>query len=544
MNYKINLKKQHGWKKHQIAENDFFYKGYLNNKKFLNVFQYILKNSNDKKKMKNFLFKLDGLFAIALTNKKSIFLITDRINSTPFIYKLNFKKTTISVSDHYLGLNLSNNEDLTVDQFQSKHFAMTGYTFLNGTIYKEVKKTSTGNFINIKNNKIDINKYYSWEPYKKKRKERISEVKINIRNLNLKIIDKLLSTIDNRTIVIPLSAGFDSRFILSGLIHRGYKNIISFSYGRNLNREMTIAKEIAKKLNVPWYPIIYNNLIVRESFNTQKYINFLQYSDNLSALYFMQDFLALEYLQRKRLIPKNSIIVNGQTGDFISGNHLINSNKNKKNEDSIKNFINKHYKNWHKLKIENFSLIKSVLEKEFNTLGIKNNTSNKLEFLEFIEFENRQSKYIMNGQRTYDFLGYSWRLPLWDKDYLDFWEKLDIKYKKNQWLYKETLIEQNWGNVWQDIEINPRPDSMYSKNIKIIRFFFKAIFFPFGQEHWHSFEKKFFDYFLSNLCSYAPFKYINIIKDKRGFSSPISWHVESYLNKKNLDWKGNPDDKK
>ena len=149
---------------------------------------------------------------------------------------------------------------------------------------------------------------------------------------------------------------------------------------------MTIAKEIAKKLNVPWYPIIYNNLIVRESFNTQKYINFLQYSDNLSALYFMQDFLALEYLQRKRLIPKNSIIVNGQTGDFISGNHLINSNKNKKNEDSIKNFINKHYKNWHKLKIENFSLIKSVLEKEFNTLGIKNNTSNKLEFLEFIEF--------------------------------------------------------------------------------------------------------------------------------------------------------------
>ena len=59
MNYKINLKKQHGWKKHQIAENDFFYKGYLNNKKFLNVFQYILKNSNDKKKMKNFLFKLN-----------------------------------------------------------------------------------------------------------------------------------------------------------------------------------------------------------------------------------------------------------------------------------------------------------------------------------------------------------------------------------------------------------------------------------------------------------------------------------------------------
>ena len=30
-------------------------------------------------------------------------------------------------------------------------------------------------------------------------------------------------------------------------------------------------------------------------------------------------------------------------------------------------------------------------------------------------FIDRQSKYVINGQRIYEYYGYEWRLPLWDK---------------------------------------------------------------------------------------------------------------------------------
>ena len=35
-----------------------------------------------------------------------------------------------------------------------------------------------------------------------------------------------------------------------------------------------------------------------------------------------QDLLAIDYLKSKKIIDRNSIIINGQTGDFITGGHI------------------------------------------------------------------------------------------------------------------------------------------------------------------------------------------------------------------------------
>ena len=190
------------------------------------------------------------------------------------------------------------------------------------------------------------------------------------------------------------------------------------------------------------------------------------------------------------------------------------------------------------MKDENTNIIREKLNKRFDKLKIKKTVSNFLEFFEMVEYEDRQSKYIMTGQRTYDFLGYAWRLPLWDKIYMDFWENVQVKYKQKQILYKETLIEQNWSNLWKGLEINPQPDSLYSYRLKLLRLFFKVCFLPIGKEFWHAFEKKYLDYFISDLCSYAPFNYLDLAKDTRVFSGPTSWYIELYLKEKKMNWKG------
>ena len=48
---------------------------------------------------------------------------------------------------------------------------------------------------------------------------------------------------------------------------------------------------------------------------------------------------------------------------------------------------------------------------------------------------------MITGQRIYECLGHDWRLPLWDNDYLDFWETVPLRFKAGQRLYNEMLHE-------------------------------------------------------------------------------------------------------
>ena len=52
--------------------------------------------------------------------------------------------------------------------------------------------------------------------------------------------------------------------------------------------------------------------------------------------------------------------------------------------------------------------------------------------------------------RVYEYFGFDWSLPLWDKDYIEFWRSVNRKFKDNQNLYENVLIRQNFGGVWKD----------------------------------------------------------------------------------------------
>ena len=192
---------------------------------------------------------------------------------------------------------------------------------------------------------------------------------------------------------------------------------------------------------------------------------------------------------------------------------------------------------WNKLFVNNKEyLLKSIAEK-VNKLNCQFDFENFHRIYEILEFEDRQVKYVINGQRLYEFFGYEWRLPLWDSLYLNFWEKVPLKYKLDQKLYKETIIETNWGNVWKDIPINPK--NSFPLWLESIRFICKIFFLTKKKSYWNNFEKKYLDYFMTKMCGYAQWNYFKIISDNRRFRNSLSWEIEKYLNKKEIWWDGN-----
>ena len=59
------------------------------------------------------------------------------------------------------------------------------------------------------------------------------------------------------------------------------------------NRDAVIAKSIADKLNVPWSYIEYNNSKMKNIFLSQKYLDFVKFSDNLTSVHFPKTTMPL-----------------------------------------------------------------------------------------------------------------------------------------------------------------------------------------------------------------------------------------------------------
>jgi len=162
----------------------------------------------------------------------------------------------------------------------------------------------------------------------------------------------------------------------------------------------------------------------------------------------------------------------------------------------------------------------------------KNNIETLHGVFECLEYLGRQSKYIVNMQRSYDFYDYSWRMPLWSNTMLDFWEGVPRVDKIDQNLYKSVLGENNWGGVWHDISVNSR--AINPSLLKPIRFISKVAFFPFGADAWHKFEMRAFEYFMNNESNSVITPYYKVLFDRRGQRHWVSWLTELYLSNKGL----------
>lgn len=240
------------------------------------------------------------------------------------------------------------------------------------------------------------------------------------------------------------------------------------------------------------------------------------------------------------------MVVNGQSGDFITGNHIPEALFQPIEDDEarldavIGALLQKHYRQWSTLRTpEVLSKIATKLKAEIGALRVwpvaKDGTHG---LYEFIEFQDRQSKYVVNGQRLYDHFGMDWRLPLWDRAYLDWWAGAPLAAKREQSLYRETLRSANWANVWRDIPVNPtriRPSW-----IRPLRLAAKIAHAPFGRDSWHRFEKRYFEYWMGTTCAFAAWPYSKVAGDRRGHRSAIAWHIENYLVSKGLAWDGTP----
>jgi asparagine synthase (glutamine-hydrolysing) len=493
--------------------------------------------------------QLDGHFRIVLICDTYAFAAVDPIRSYPILFSKEHHDLILSASGSEIETFL-NLDDQSIDPDMALSVAMSGFTIGEQTLYRQVKNLNPGHYLFYRDNQLAQKAYHIWKPWIEDNGGNEQHLSETLASVNETVIDKLIEGSDGRPILVPLSAGLDSRFIASGLKAGGYENVTCVAYGLPGNREAQASRAIAQKLGYKWIFVPYTNRKIRTDFLSDDYQNFKSYCDNLTGVHFPQDYSMVKHLVDTHQIDADTIVVNGQSGDFITGNHIPKSLlclPNKSISEPLETppileaLIAKHFRNWASLQTsENISRISEMLIAELaKVLSTTPDPKNIHGLYEFIEFQDRQSKYVVNGQRCYEYMNLGWRLPLWCRDYLDFWEQAPESVKASQNLYKTVLYKTNWGNVWHDIPINE--SVIQPAWIRPVRFLAKAIYsldITNGRKNWHRFEKRFIDYWTTTTCAFAAWPYQSVAMDQRGHYTAIAWHIADYLESKGMTWDG------
>ena len=515
-----------GWT--QLKANNFciWHTRHFQNKHIKEIKRIILKNNElNIKALKLLFLSIDYHFGLVLTDNNIVIAATDVARTYPLFYNYEINKIIISPQAR----TIANIKSVSVDKENLISYRMSGYTAGNGTLWKNINGLLAGQFL-LFNKKLSITTYYnSLSKNIKNNFNYKDKLKDNIFSLLQHTINKA----DGRRIVIPLSAGLDSRLIASGLKHMGYKNVTCFSYGLKNNFEAKTAKKIASALNYNWKFIEISQRKIKQFYQAKLYSSY--FSDNINGCSTpgIQDIYPIYKLKKLKYFTDEDIIVNGNSGDFTTGGHLPqeslewNNTTNLKDafNQSMKTHLSKHYSLWAELRNKkNDSIIKKLLFKQLQAYPLKlEKTLAPFMLYELLEFHNRQSKFVINLQRIYDYYGIDWLLPLWNKEVIDFWKVVPLEEKINQKLYKSTLYELNLSNVWsQKYNSKQKISPGWASPLRILM---KSAHVFSSQEKWHRFEKKYLNYWTDNICGYSMYKYKSIIKNSFNARNSIAWHT-------------------
>ena len=277
---------------------------------------YLITNSREKG-IETTLRMANGRFAVIGKIEDSCVAACDRLRTYPLFYCKHGNNILVSDSAHLL-LDEVNNPSLNKNGVEE--LLRCGFTLINETLINEIKQVQAGEYISYDKG-LNTHEYHNFTGYFNPDSSH-TEPGFTLPGILEEVFRTNLSALNNKPVVLPLSGGYDSRLIAVMLkkYHRG--KVITFTYGSENSPEFKIASKVAKKLNLEWIPVVYNNKLTCGYITDKTFHSFYKYSSELSSIFFFQDYFAVKYLNDNNLVPSASVFIPGHTGDILSGGHI------------------------------------------------------------------------------------------------------------------------------------------------------------------------------------------------------------------------------
>lgn len=445
----IELKYNKGF--HWLQTGNTYVKGYLfdrtgrfySSKNLLDYFKNIHSFLDLEERVKY----ASGAFSVIVNiDDENCYIATDTIRSFPLFYIRKGKHWMISDDAYYLaGLESSPQ----MNPAACLEFLATGYVTGNETLIKGIRQVQAGEILNLNIKDVRQKFYFSFHT------RGALEYDYNeMRDRSLKLLnnafEKFISSLNGRTVLVSLSGEYDSRLIAVMLKKYKYPHVVCMTYGRENNPEMELAAKVAEKLDFKLMKIVYDENMVH-GFLDKNFEDFYRFSSNLTSMFFLQDYFAVRHLKEKELIPDNTIVSLGHSGDFLGGSQL-NKHGNVFSEESYRMLANRIFDTRYIYKRPYGSLKEKIIQRIEKSLQEKYTDDNSLAYSihEDWDFKEKLAKFNFNSANTYTFFGYEFRFPFWDTDLIEFFRDLPLEARINKYLYNDVLI----SNYFDPFDLN------------------------------------------------------------------------------------------
>ncbi|WP_168408981.1 7-cyano-7-deazaguanine synthase [Acinetobacter indicus] len=387
--------------------------------------------------------QLDGFFSLVFKSERKLFVAVDHIRSYPIFYSEYNNNFYLSDNAEWVREQV---KDEIMDPVAQQEFQLLGYVTQANTLYPNVKQLQAGELLTYDIEKgLNLYQHYEFthkEPPKFDIPEQLDKLDIVARTSMQKLVDFA----NGRQIVVPLSGGYDSRLIILLLKEAGYKNVVAFSYGEKTNKEVIYSKKIADSLNIKWHFVEYNKDQFKDFWKTEELRLYQKFGSNWVSLPHIQDLIAIKSLKKLKKVENNAVFSPGHC--CVTG-YLPNLDNKIIDRQLLISELNKVHS---LISLPNNS---SILEKVYAPNDSKDLDINTFvsEFMRY-GWSERQTKFICNSVRAYEYYDFSWYLPLWDKSFSIYWCSISLNQRLERKLYIDYIkniqsiyLKEEFGNA-------------------------------------------------------------------------------------------------
>lgn len=426
---------------------------------------------------------LNGEWAIVMQKEKEgdVWMAADHRASKRLYYRIEDNNTLLCADNGFSILKDGDswNEDALL------FFRRWGNTYNGHTLIHEIKKLPEGAAACFSQNKEPrIVRYDTFtnrmQPFDSLiDKPAYSKAMHTLLDYMHQATERLVMRLSGRPVIVPLTAGRDSRLIVTLLKQYGYKDIYAVSYGKPQNKDAFKAEQVARKLNIPF---LYINSVdpLRTDYTIDpQFMGYMEYISGLSAGYFYQEFIPSQQLAlgiTKHATPYpavDAVVLHGHQGDVSGGSQLLSRKLTQtyKGAWQLAKLVTDYKSNNSCFSANELQRLLHITARYIDENYLTNQPLHRL--FEWFHFNENISKYDINSQHSWRYFGFDTAGLFLDKELANYAYALPFSYR-----YAKRMYEELTDKLFREMGVSFPDDAHIYKLVRSPYFRFKQFIKP------------------------------------------------------------------